>query len=143
MTRSILSVALLAMSFSMAFAALVPNAAYAASCPSGKILTLKPWYDGLLEGDCSVRSPGSDKTEQSKFIWRIAVNIVEDLLQIAAYVAFGYVIYGGFTFITSTGSPDRATAGRKTLINALVGLVVAIAAVTLVDLIARVALGIG
>ena len=142
MIRSVLYAVLLVVSFSVAFTALVPSVARAASCPSGKILTLKPWYDGLLMSDCSVKSPGSSKEEQSKFIWRIALNIVEDLLQIAAYVSFGYVIYGGFTFITSTGSPDKATAGRKTLINALVGLVVAIAAVTLVDLIARVALGI-
>ena len=34
-------------------------AASDSKCPSGKILTLKPWYDGLMEkNDCSLKTPG-------------------------------------------------------------------------------------
>ena len=35
-----------------------PAASDDKKCPSGKILTLKPWYDGLMEkNDCSLKTP--------------------------------------------------------------------------------------
>ncbi len=102
----------------------------------GHILSLKPWYDGLTDGDCNIKSPGSDINSQRQFVWRIALNIVEDLLQVAGYVAVGYIIYGGFILMTSSGSPELAAKGRKTIIYAAIGLVIAIAAIGLVNLIA-------
>ena len=105
------------------------------ACPDGKILTLKPWYDGLLESDCTVRSPGNDTTSQANFIWKIALNIVEDLLQVVGYATTGYIMYGGFLMMTSNGSPDRAAHGRKTIMNAAIGLVVALSSVAVVSFI--------
>ena len=122
-------------------AVLLPTDSVQAACPSGKILTIKPWYDGLLESDCSIKSP--DKVGGlSPFIWKIVLNIVEDLLQLAGYVAVGFIIYGGFQFMTSSGSPDQAAKAQKTIINAAIGLVIAIASIGLVNLIALTALGI-
>lgn len=106
-----------------------------AACPDGKILTLKPWYDGLLEGDCTVRSPGNDATSQANFIWKIVLNIVEDLLQVVGYATTAYIMYGGFLMMTSNGSPDKAARGRKTIMNAAIGLVVALSSVAIVGFI--------
>lgn len=138
LTLAIASFSVVSLSF------LSPTPALADACDDkGKILTLKPWYNGLAkEGNCAIKSPGSDPAEVSKFAWTIGLNIAEDIMQLAGYVAVGLVIYGGFIFMTSTGSPDRAAAGRKTLINALVGLAIAIFSVAIVNLIARTALGI-
>ena len=103
-------------------------------CPSGKILTLKPWYDGLME-NCSLKSPGADTNSQANYIWKIALNIVDDLLQLIGYVTVGYIMYGGFLMMTSNGAPDKAAHGRKTIMNAAIGLVIALASVALVNFI--------
>ena len=121
--------------------ATIPTSSVSAADCGGNILTLKPWYHGLTDGDCNIETPG-DTDEMGSFIGKIALNIVEDLLQIAGYVAFGFVVYGGFLYMTSSGQPDKATTARKTITYGLVGLVIAISAVLLVNVIASTALGI-
>ena len=120
--------------------ATIPTASVSAADCGGNILTLKPWYDGLTDDSCNIQSPTSDT--MSSFIWRIALNIVDDILQIAGYVAFGFVVFGGFLYMTSTGQPEKATRARKTITYGLIGVVVAMSAVLLVNVIASTALGI-
>ena len=119
---------------SMAF----PSTSFAESneCDKkGRILTLKPWYDGLTKGDCSIKDIGSDADSQANFIWRVVLNIVDDLLQLIGYATVGYIIYGGFLMMTSNGAPDKAAHGRKTIMSAAIGLVIALASVALVNFI--------
>ena len=101
----------------------------------GKILTLKPWYSGLTNNDCSLKSPGADTNSQANYIWKIALNIVDDLLQLIGYTTVGYIMYGGFLMMTSNGAPDKAAHGRKTIMSAAIGLVIALASVALVNFI--------
>ena len=107
----------------------------AAACPDGKIMTLKPWYDGLLDDNCAVRSPGDDANAQANFIWKIVLNVIEDLLQVVGYATTGYIMYGGFLIMTSNGSSDKVAHGRKTIMNAAIGLVVALSSVAVVSFI--------
>ena len=115
--------------------ALYPSPAQAA-CASGKFLTFDPWYTGLLDEQCSIKSP-EEAGGLGKFIWIIISNILDMIFQAIAYVAVGFIMYGGFMFMTSTGNPDQAAKGRKTLINAIVGLVIAVSAGIIVNLIMR------
>ena len=101
----------------------------------GKILTLKPWYSGLTNNDCSLKNPGTDTNSQANYIWKIALNIVDDLLQLIGYTTIGYIMYGGFLMMTSNGAPDKAARGRKTIMSAAIGLVIALASVALVNFI--------
>lgn len=101
----------------------------------GKILTLKPWYSGLTNDDCSLKNPGADTNSQANYIWKIALNIVDDLLQLIGYTTVGYIMYGGFLIMTSNGAPDKAAHGRKTIMSAAIGLVIALASVALVNFI--------
>ena len=101
----------------------------------GKILTLKPWYSGLTNDDCSLKNPGTDTNSQANYIWKIALNIVDDLLQLIGYTTIGYIMYGGFLMMTSNGAPDKAARGRKTIMSAAIGLVIALASVALVNFI--------
>jgi hypothetical protein cdiviTM7_00607 len=113
-----------------------PNTSFAESnkCDKkGRILTLKPWYDGLTEDNCSIKDPGSDADSQANFIWKIVLNIVDDLLQLIGYTTVGYIMYGGFLMMTSNGAPDKAAHGRKTIMSAAIGLVIALASVALVN----------
>ncbi|TAH36617.1 hypothetical protein EYC59_00370 [Candidatus Saccharibacteria bacterium] len=65
----------------------------------------------------------------------IALAILEDLIRVAGLVAVGFVIYGGIQYITSQGSPDDTKRAQQTIINALIGLVVALMAVGIVSFI--------
>jgi len=111
-----------------------PQTSYA-KC-SNHLLTFPAWYKGLLNGDCEVKSPSSlGKDGLRKFIMVIAFNILEILLQAAAYVSAFLIIYGGFRSITDAGSPDSVVRARKTVINAVIGLVIALLSVAIVNLI--------
>ena len=69
-------------------------------------------------------------------IWLIVAAVVDILLHVAALVAVVMIIYGGFEFIISQGDAERAKSARSTIINGLIGLVIAVAAATLVSFIA-------
>jgi hypothetical protein len=115
---------------------------------SSKSLTFPAWYDGLAqknsEGDCEIQSPtkldgASDDKKTggfAKFIWTIVLNIIEIMLQLVGYAAVGYVIYGGYKYIYSAGSPDGMVSARKTIMNAVIGLILSIMAVGIVNVIA-------
>lgn len=122
---------------STAIAVSMPQTALA--CSDGKILTLVPWYQGLTNSDCTIKNPdefssgsGADDGLQ-RFIGIIVLNIVEDIFQISGYIAAGFVMYGGFLYLTSAGAPDQATRGRKTIINSVIGIVVVIGSVAIVN----------
>ena len=57
------------------------------------------------------------------------------MLRLVAILTIGFVIFGGFKYMTSAGSPDAAAKGRKTITNALIGMVIATASVALVNFI--------
>lgn len=43
---------------------------------------------------------------------------------IAGIVAFFYLIYSGFMYITAAGNPDQAKKGGQGIINAIIGIIV-------------------
>lgn len=99
----------------------------AGSCdPNMRFLGLKPWYAySKFNADCTYM-PASGGKFSGADIWPIAAVVFEDLIMIAAYVALAFVIVGGFQMITSQGEPEKFKNARGTLINALIGLVIAI-----------------
>ncbi len=48
------------------------------------------------------------------------------LLPIVGIISILFIIIGGFQFITSHGNEEQAEAGKKTLTNAIIGLVIVI-----------------
>lgn len=119
----------------LVFAAVPATPAYAANGCNTRFLTFPTWYRGLTNGDCSIKSPGQ-VGGISNFIWKIALNIVEILLQLVAYISVGFVMYGGFLYLASAGSADKVAAGKKTILNALIGLVLSFFSVAIVAMIA-------
>lgn len=106
-------------------------------------LGIHPWFRGLTEvinNRCSIVGPGQaladgTKLELSGYIWRIALNVIEIILGIIGYIAFFFIIYGGFQFLTGGGNPGQVEKARKTILNAVIGLVIALSAVALVNLV--------
>lgn len=108
-------------------------AAAANPCASPQFFGLKPWYYYLTRtanksGGCdlSFNVLGNGKTSD---ILLILLAVVDDLLVIAGLVTVGYVIYAGIKYVTSQGSPEETAKAQSTLVNALLGLALALVAV--------------
>lgn len=131
------------------YSAAIPATASAATktCEKKQFLGLKPWYeylevtqDPLDPNACKVNiSSIDDESNQNRFngILVIGLVILEDLLRIAGLVAVGFVIYGGIQYITSQGESERTKQALSSIINALIGLAIAIVGATLISFIAR------
>ncbi len=114
-----------------------------AAC-NNRFLTFPTWYRGLTDGDCnvSVEAVGTGKSVEeggklAVFVQILAINIIEIMLNIVAYICIAFIIVGGFKYITSAGSPDGNEKGRKTIINALIGLVISIVSIGIINLVAQ------
>ena len=125
---------------------LTPATALAAGecTPSGgSFLGLPTWYQyvpGTVDesGKCRPDLSGPDgKVELMSFL-PVLLALIEILLRIAGMAAVIYVIYGGFQYLTSQGNPEGTTKARHTIINALIGLVLAILSVGIVAFIGKV-----
>lgn len=88
-------------------------------------LGMPSWDDGLSLNDMD----NEDKLTAN--IVKIASNILTDISVIASYLVVGYVIYGGYLYMFSSGDPGKAAAGKKTLTHAFIGLAITISAYTI------------
>lgn len=109
----------------------------AADCAK-PILTFPVWYQHLyMNDDCTIQGPGpGSPLTLSSFIWIIVMNIIDILLQLVGYLSIFFIIYGGFQYLTSSGSAEGTVKGRKTITNAVIGLVISIVSVAIVQFIA-------
>ncbi|MES2876054.1 MAG: hypothetical protein V4678_01135 [Patescibacteria group bacterium] len=120
------------------------------SCASS-FLGFPAWFDGLPRKPDTCQVLVSEKTEVddngktveladqndlSNFIFMIILNVIEIALRLIGFIAVGFIIYGGFKYLTSAGSADRITAGRKIIQNAVIGLVISFFSVAIVNLVA-------
>jgi uncharacterized membrane protein len=104
---------------------------YAASC-ADTFFGIPAWYKGMQDDTCAFKGPSDVRT----MILRIALNIIQAGMVAIAYVTVFFLIKGGFTYITSAGSSDGMAAAKKTITNAIIGLVIAILAASIVNAIA-------
>ncbi|MCA9344967.1 hypothetical protein KC946_03960 [Candidatus Saccharibacteria bacterium] len=81
-----------------------------------------PWYKYLefTEG-CRVNINFSSNPQD---IFKIGLAFIDILLRLGGLVALGYIIYGGFKFITSQGEPEGIKDAKTTIMNALIGVVI-------------------
>lgn len=63
----------------------------------------------------------------------VLLAVIDDLLILAGLVAVGFIIYGGIRYMTSQGNPEQTAKAQSTIVDALIGLVIAIMAVALVS----------
>lgn len=126
------------------YAAAITSSSSASDC-SQNFLTFPTWFRGLVKVEqttpgiyeCVVESP-SDAGGLSPFIWHIVLNIIEMGLQAVVYLTAGFILWGGFQFLVSQGSPDVAAKGRQTIMNAAIGMGISIAAIAAVNLISAI-----
>ena len=118
-----------------------PNVSNCSASHKSAFLGLKTWYAYLpadsFDSKCNVVSnlrimPTNDK---DGVLPNIIVAVVDDLLRIAAIVAVAFVITGGVQYITTQGDPSKVKQAMSTIINALIGLAIAIIAAAVVSFI--------
>jgi hypothetical protein len=85
-----------------------------------------------------LRCPGPGESTLNGFI----VTIIGWLLSISGAIAILFVIIGGFRYITSAGNEESAEAGKKTVINAIIGIVVIILSYVIVNVISNTVSGV-
>ena len=101
-------------------------------------LGMKPWFaylpDGSFYSDCTLKSEvsflGGDSVLPLVFL-----AIADDLLRVAALVAVAFVIVGGVKYMTSQGEPQQTKMALSSIINALIGLAVAVFAAAIISFI--------
>lgn len=111
-------------------------------CSGGSVIFPR-WYDNGLCQDGKIISPkqagtlGSDKTGIAAFVTKLALNIVAILLYVVGYVSLAFIIYGGFKYMISGDNASGTSAAKKTILNAIIGLVLSIMSVAIVKLISE------
>lgn len=105
-----------------------------------RFLTIPPWYRGLTDpATCEIKDlstmGGRPEIGGSigEFVIKVALNVVEMMMHIAAYAAAVFIIVGGFKYMTSMGSADKSVGARKTIMNASIGLIISMIAITVVS----------
>ncbi len=99
-------------------------------------LGLRTWYANLTNGSCEIKSPeeafpgdhDNKATDVKKYVWTIAMNIVSMVLGIVGYLAIGLVMWGGIQYIIGQGDVEKSKKGKKTITNAVIGLVIVMSA---------------
>lgn len=125
----------------LAVASLSGNA-FACDVPQDTILGIPPWYT-YLEGEeiQQLDSSGSPKTETAcqpvvrtrTDLALIMAAILTILIRVAGIAAFIFLLYGGFMYLTSNGNPENVKNAGTTLLNAAIGLAIAISGTVLVN----------
>lgn len=93
------------------------------------------WYkyldgapDPTVPGSCAPLWGETFASDKLNGLLGIGLALGEILLRVAAIVAVAYIIYGGFQYLVSQGEPDRTKRAKDSILNALIGLVIAILA---------------
>ncbi len=128
----------------------ISNPTAAACSSANQFLGLKPWFAYLpndsFNQDCSIKDgvsfwPTQDPSNNNKLVSgmfpRVVLAVIDDLLRIAAVVAVVYVIVGGIQYMTSQGEPGLVKQSLSAIINALIGLAIAVIAAAVVSFIGR------
>lgn len=107
---------------------------FAASCGSPGFFGFPTWYQYLPHKLNSSVHPAVCEISFSPpgdFL-NIALAFLDIALRIAGLVAIGFVVYGGIRYVTSQGEPTETAKAKSTIIDALIGLVIALIAVNFV-----------
>lgn len=90
--------------------------------------------DALNDQSEGVDDYGIQADDQEGVVELIA-TVIDWALYISGAIAVVFVIIGGYRYLTSGGNEEQATTGRKTVINALIGLVIIMLAYVIVNVV--------
>lgn len=137
--KHLLKFTLLSVFMFMSFSAPV-LAAPQTPCDGGTFLGFPTWYK-YLDGDhykelSTNQDVCNPKMNGLNDIWKIVAAVIEILLRVAGIVAIAMIVWGGISYTISQGNGDKTKDALKTIINSLIGLVIAIGATGIVNFVA-------
>lgn len=71
----------------------------------------------------------------SQSLTELIANVIRLMLLFAGAIAVVFVIIGGYQYLTSGGNEETAEKGKKTLINAIIGVVIIVMAYVIINVI--------
>lgn len=74
---------------------------------------------------------------------QLILNIINTALILAGVIALGFLVYGGFRYITSRGDEGEVQEAKNTIVYAVVGLVVLGIAAAIVNFVIQAVTGAG
>lgn len=112
--------------------------------PNGSFFGLPTWYKYLDGQNVTNFDPihGGQITSCAVVIngigdvWLIVAAVIDILLRVAILASIAFVLIGGVKFMTSQGQPDKIKSSLSTVMNALIGLVISVAAATAISYVA-------
>ena len=143
MKKAIFAAILMVFSASFGLAVFDSKVASAACASDGaQLFSIPAWYRGLTkEGSCEIKTisnkddAGADSVTIQSFVWTVIGNVFDAIMRIVGVVATGYIIWAGFQYMTSAGDSGKMANAKTTLTNACIGLVIAIVASGIVQLV--------
>ncbi len=111
---------------------LAPNVAKAdgiyMDCTNGKtFLGIPTWYDGMCNQDLEI----------GDFITNLLTNVLRILFGALGLVSFVFIIVSGFQMMLAQGNSQRTAAAQSTLIKAIGGLIIGLAANAIVTFVGK------
>lgn len=86
--------------------------------------------DACIKDICDSACNASAKAKEyagcsgSKDISKAIANVLNSIIAVGGIVAVIFIVVGGFKYMTSAGDPGKIESAKKTIIYALVGLIV-------------------
>ena len=85
------------------------------------------------------RETPATETERRRKLWKTLTqtisNLVGILLGIVGVVGVGFFIYGAYMYLTASGAPNQMERGKSAMMTALAGIVLAMVAYGVVELV--------
>jgi type IV secretion system pilin len=100
------------------------------------LLTFPAWFKNLTDAKCEIKSP-AQAGGLPRFIWTIVLNVIDMGLQAVGYITVGFIIRGGFKYMTAIGEAAEIEKAKTIIKNAIIGLVISILSVAIVRFIAE------
>lgn len=143
MKKAIFAAILMVFSASFGLAVFDSKVVSAACASDGaQLFSIPAWYRGLTkEGSCEIKTisnkddAGADSVTIQSFVWTVIGNVFDAIMRIVGVVATGYIIWAGFQYMISAGDSGKMANAKTTLTNACIGLVIAIVASGIVQLV--------
>lgn len=105
----------------------IGSAAFLAATTPALVLADTPFQRAQTElGTVQNQALGTTTAPQN--IYTIAGNIINVILGFLGIVLLGYMIYAGFLWMTSGGESEKAKEARTMIANAIIGLIIIVAA---------------
>ncbi len=106
-----------------------------APCQGGGFFAFPTWYK-YLPGKYSGDGVCRPALENIYDFWLVLAAVIDILLRLAALAAVVFVVWGGIKYIQSRGEPQATKEAQQTIINSIVGMVIAVSASAVIGFIA-------